>query len=224
VHLPLSRRLRAALDARAAEHGGLGTVVDVGCGVKPYVPWLDGRAARYVGLDLGPGADVVAATEALPLRDGCADVVLCTQVLEHVDDPRATVAELARVLRPGGLALVSTHGVRPYHPTPGDYWRWTAAGLEKLFAEAGRFARVEVVPCGGTIACLGSLVALYLALVGDRARRRLGAGGSVVAAAAGVAVAAVNLVARAADSRWPRQADPARANTMSANYLVVATR
>ena len=72
-----------------------------------------------------------APVEALPVEDSSFDVVLCTQVLEHCDDPDQAVRELRRVTRPGGRVLASTHGVQVYHPSPEDYWRWTHTGLTR---------------------------------------------------------------------------------------------
>ena len=68
--------------------------------------------------------------------------------------------------------LATTHGVMPYHPSPTDYWRWTHAGLEKLFTENGTWASVRVMPASGTTACLGMLFAMYL----DLGFRRVGLG------------------------------------------------
>ncbi|RPH55393.1 MAG: methyltransferase domain-containing protein, partial [Acidobacteria bacterium] len=56
-------------------------------------------------------------------------------LLEHVEDPARAVRELHRVTSPGGRVLASTHGVQVYHPSPTDYWRWTHAGLERLFRQ-----------------------------------------------------------------------------------------
>ena len=57
--------------------------------------------------DLDPaGVDVAADITALPFEDGAFDAILCSHVLEHVEDDRAAMAELARVLRPGGWLLV----------------------------------------------------------------------------------------------------------------------
>ena len=77
------------------------------------------------------------------------DVVLCTQVLEHCDDPAQAVRELRRVTAPGGRVLASTHGVQVYHPSPEDYWRWTHAGLRRLFTEHASWESVEVRAGGG---------------------------------------------------------------------------
>ena len=120
------------LAAQAAELGE-GTpvrILDVGCGVKPYYPFFADVASEYVGVDVveNPAAELLGPVEALPVDDASYDVVLCTQVLEHCDDPAQAVRELRRVTRPGGRVLASTHGVQVYHPSPTDYWRWTAPG------------------------------------------------------------------------------------------------
>ena len=106
-------------------------VLDVGCGVKPYYPFFAGVASEYVGVDVveNPAAELLGPVEALPVADASFDVVLCTQVLEHCDDPAQAVRELRRVTAPGGRVLASTHGVQVYHPSPVDYWRWTHEGL-----------------------------------------------------------------------------------------------
>ena len=90
------RPLAEWLQREGAAASGL-RVLDVGCGVKPYYPFFV-DAASYVGVDVqeNPHADMHGAAEALPIEDGSFDVVLCTQVLEHVDDPAAAVRELDR--------------------------------------------------------------------------------------------------------------------------------
>ena len=96
------------------------------------------------------------------MADGSFDVVLCTQVLEHSDDPAQAVRELRRVTAPGGRVLASTHGVQVYHPSPADYWRWTHEGLRRLFAENAEWQELEVEPAGGTAGCLGMLLATFV--------------------------------------------------------------
>src|SRR5437660_387104 len=90
--------------ARPARAGAPGTsVLDVGAGDAPYREMF--KHVRYVTTDWAqsehPGAraaDVVAPADALPLQDGAFGVVLCTQVLEHVPEPSAVLAECFRVL------------------------------------------------------------------------------------------------------------------------------
>jgi SAM-dependent methyltransferase len=161
--------LSAWLQAEAARaHADLGRyrVLDVGSGIKPYLPYFEPYADEYVSVDIGnPAADLEGSVEALPVEDGSFDLVLCTQVLEHVDDPGRAVRELHRVASPGGRVLASTHGVQVYHPSPADYWRWTHAGLERLFAESADWASVSVTPVGGAATCLAAMSAVYADLL-----------------------------------------------------------
>ena len=139
-------------------------VLDVGCGVKPYYPFFASFASEYVGVDVveNPAAELLGPVEALPVEDASFDVVLCTQVLEHCDDPAQAVRELRRVTRPGGRVLASTHGVQVYHPSPTDYWRWTHEGLRKLFADNGDWSTLSVEPAAGTASALAMLLGTYL--------------------------------------------------------------
>lgn len=191
-------------------------VIDVGCGARPYEPILAPYARRYVGVDVhpGPGVDLIGSAESLPVPDASFDCAMCSQVLEHAESPPSAVGELHRVLRRGGVALASTHGVYRYHPSPDDYWRWTHAGLMRLFTEAGPWRRVEVIPNGDFGATLATLVATeargYAAAAGlERAARPL--------------LVAINALGRTVDRVFQRRA-PSRVPGVAPNYLVVATR
>ena len=166
VRAPLAAWLREEAARRPRPY----RVLDVGCGVKPYYPFFEPSASEYVGVDVveNPAADLQGAVESLPVEDASFDLVLCTQVLEHCDDPARAVSELRRVVRPGGRVLASTHGVYPYHPAPVDYWRWTHAGLDRLFRENADWSSLSVRPSSGTTACLGMLVAIYADLLARR--------------------------------------------------------
>src|SRR5690349_20256312 len=110
--------LASWLQEEAARTEGRVRILDVGCGVKPYYPYFVDVASEYVGVDVveNPAAELLGPVEALPVEDSSFDLVLCTQVLEHCDDPAQAVRELCRVTRPGGRVLASTHGVQVYHP------------------------------------------------------------------------------------------------------------
>lgn len=113
----------ALLQPLLAEREAPALVVDLGCGGGLLAVPLGG-ATRVVGIDRS-GASLTAAAEAArrarassrfvradvlraPLVAGCADLVLLSDVLEHVADPRAAVREAARLLRGGGLLFVNT--------------------------------------------------------------------------------------------------------------------
>ncbi|HJS49776.1 MAG TPA: class I SAM-dependent methyltransferase [Gaiellaceae bacterium] len=213
VRGPLVRWLREqAKDA----HSTLGPyrVLDVGCGTKPYEPLFGPYATSFVGVDAAdnPRAELRGSVEALPVEDRSVDVVLCNQVLEHCDDPAQAVRELMRVTVPGGRVLASTHGVMPYHPSPTDYWRWTHAGLEKLFLENGAWRSVTVTPASGTTACIAMIMSINLSLTLRR---------SHLGALERPLIAGLNGVAEAIDARSPRLRTPGP-STLFANFHVLA--
>jgi SAM-dependent methyltransferase len=187
-------------------------VLDVGCGVKPYYPFFAPIASEYVGVDVveNPNADLLGPVEALPVEDGSFDLVLCTQVLEHSDDPARAVAELQRVTAPGGRVLASTHGVQWYHPSPNDHWRWTHTGLRLLFERNGEWSRLSIEPAAGSGSGLAMLIANYV----DAGLR-----GSLLARAA---VWALNRAGTALDA-YPPLGDM-RQGSLIPNYHVVADR
>jgi len=129
------------------------TVVDYGCGPMPYRPLFDAVASSYIGADLESNPDATVflrADGSLPLEDESVDVVVSSQVLEHVLDVDQYLAECRRVLRKGGTLLLSTHGMWIYHPHPTDVRRWTHWGL-----------RFDIERCGfgirESLACMGPL-------------------------------------------------------------------
>ncbi|HYN96041.1 MAG TPA: methyltransferase domain-containing protein [Pilimelia sp.] len=107
---------RGALVPPATRPGAV--LLDVGCGGGLLAPHVAGKGYRHVGVDLIGSALALAAGHgvrplradavALPLASGSADVVVAGELLEHVPDLPAVVAELCRVLRPGGVLVVDT--------------------------------------------------------------------------------------------------------------------
>ena len=124
-------------------------VLDFGCSVMQYRS-LFPVSCEYWGADL-PGNElasvVIRDDGSLDLPDNCIDVVLSTQVLEHVQNPALYVSEAYRVLKPGGHMILTTHGLFVYHPDPEDNWRWTSNGLRRQIQAAG----FEVVGIEGLI-------------------------------------------------------------------------
>ncbi len=151
-------------------------VLDVGCGQKPFYPFLKAHTRTYIGTDVIRNSsliDAVCPAEQLPIRDGWADVVLCLSVLEHVDDPSQVVRELHRVVNGSGVVFASTHGCFPWHPYPQDHWRWTQTGLPLLFRKYGNFSSVDVFSTRGTMSGIFFLLAHYGYNWASRGRRIL---------------------------------------------------
>jgi SAM-dependent methyltransferase len=140
--------LPSALERLAADLGvgTEGRVLDYGCAEQPYRRFF-ATGVDYLAADLpgNPDASIeIAPDGTVPVADATVDAVLSTQVLEHVADPALHLAECARVLRPGGRLLLSTHGLMVLHPDPVDYWRWTCDGLRRVVEQAGlRVVRFE---------------------------------------------------------------------------------
>lgn len=120
-----------------------GSLFDYGSGGAPYRSLFRG-ITTYVRADVtpGPAVDRLLPADGMTQEAGNTyDAVLSTQVLEHVPDPSAYLSECARILKPGGRLLVTTHGMFEEHGCPHDYHRWTARGLECAVERAG--LRVE---------------------------------------------------------------------------------
>jgi len=153
-------RIEEAVREFAAELGPGARVLDAGAGEGQY------RFAfvrqRYTGIDLGigdagwnySGLDVVGDLGALPFAGDSFEAALNVVTLEHLAEPGRALAELARVLRPGGRLLLVAPQEWEVHQSPHDYFRYTRHGLEHLLMQAGlRVERMEAA--GGIFRLLG---------------------------------------------------------------------
>lgn len=130
------------------------TVIDYGCGQMPYRSLFEPHFDRYYGADLAENeaAEVHLSEDGkIPLDDASAEIVLSSQVLEHVPEPADYIKECHRVMKKNGLLILSTHGIYNWHPSPVDYHRWTWQGLEYELKKSN-LELVEVLPVGGPLA------------------------------------------------------------------------
>lgn len=136
---------------RKAAHGCAGRLLDFGCGRSPYRSLFPSCEYVRADLDQSKGADFVVSTEGtVNAPSGSFDVILSTQVAEHVASPAVYFSECVRLLKPGGVLVLSTHGMWEDHAVPHDFQRWTADGLKRDLELAG-FLDVHVarLTCGG---------------------------------------------------------------------------
>jgi SAM-dependent methyltransferase len=160
---------------RAHAHG---RVLDIGSADGYVGAWLEG--CEYFALDYpttarnlyGTRPHVFADGAALPFADETFDTVLLLEVLEHVADARSVLANIARVLKPGGVLLLSVPFLYPLHDAPYDHRRFTAPGLEAAIRRAGLDAGKAIPRNRGfeTIALLASIACAEAALDAVRAR------------------------------------------------------
>lgn len=116
------------------------TILDYGCGTSPYKNLFNNVVRRYIRVDIDRSLDadfLVSEDEKVPLKENSIDLILSTQVLEHIQHPDFYLSECMRLLKRSGLLLLSTHGLWPYHAYPSDYHRWTKSGLENEIKSQG---------------------------------------------------------------------------------------
>lgn len=129
-------------DEKVAEIATEKIILDIGGGGQ-YQKWLHPykqlfSQADYRTLDPDPttNPDIVGDIHDIPLQDNSVDAVICYSVLEHIRDPNRAVAEIHRILRPGGKLLLYVPSIYPYHARKGhypDYWRFFDDTLIMLF-------------------------------------------------------------------------------------------
>lgn len=124
--------------------------MDVNGSIRPHAMAFDPE--YYLGIDIAPGKGVDKVGSAHQLREYFAaepfDVVISTEMLEHVEDWRDAVANMKAVLKPGGLLIITTRRPGfPRHCYPHDHWRFTPKVL------AAAFQDFQVIRCQAVSGC-----------------------------------------------------------------------
>ena len=135
------RRLDMIAHAAGSRISGL--VLENGCGVGMYVEKLTGLGARVVGLEydfertvearVNSDRIINAAGEFIPLPSSTFDLILSHEVIEHVQDDRAAICEMIRVLKPGGRVVIFCPNRGYPYETHGVFWKGKYYFGNKLF-------------------------------------------------------------------------------------------
>ncbi len=145
-----------------------GTVLDFGCGSKPYISLFD--VDKYIGLDFETevskknsnlSADVFYDGVTIPFPKDHFDSIFSSEVLEHVFNPDVILAEMQRVLKPGGHILLTCPFFWPEHEQPYDYARYSSFALKSLFDKHG-FEVVNYEKTGSYFESMVQGMALYV--------------------------------------------------------------
>jgi SAM-dependent methyltransferase len=143
---------RVTLDRFIAAHASNLRTLDIGAQNGPYAVHFP----RRVALDIkrGVGVQIIGDAQSLGIGDATFEVVLCTEVLEHLPEPQRAIDEIFRVLAPGGQLLLTTRFLFPIHDAPHDYFRFTKYGLRHLLRRFEILELQEETDAVGTIAVL----------------------------------------------------------------------
>jgi ubiquinone/menaquinone biosynthesis C-methylase UbiE len=118
-------------------------LLDAGSGEGQFRHYFDHTC--YVGVDLAvgdaawdyTGIDTQADLKQLPFHDDSFDAAVCVQTLEHVNEPKQVMGEIARVLRPGGRLYLSAPMMLHQQQKPHDFFRYTSFGFRYLLGQNG---------------------------------------------------------------------------------------
>ena len=131
-----------------------GKLIDIGCGEKPYKDMVSSYVELHTGVDQHESlhdklsVDIFGTAYSIPLQSASYDTVLCTDVLEHLEEPSLAISEAIRVLKPGGYAIYTVPFFWHLHEEPRDFYRFTKHGLRYLFEKSG-FEIIEISALSG---------------------------------------------------------------------------
>jgi SAM-dependent methyltransferase len=177
-----------------------GSVLDIGCADR----WVEKQlppGSKYIGIDspitgvqiYHSRPDVFADASHLPLRNASIDAVVILEVVEHLRYPREALCEIARVLKPRGLLLLTMPFLYPIHDAPHDYQRLTIHGLAREMEAAGLHVE-SVEPSLGAAETAGVIGCLALGGMAVQAVQRRRPGVMLIPLVA-MAIPVINLLA-----------------------------
>jgi len=130
----LTRKItRSRLDEFLKAHGSDGRTLNIGFGGVPHRSFFP----NTITLDIAKSGNPAILGDAyfLPFTNGSFEIVLCTEVLEHLTEPQKAIDEIKRVLKKRGKLILTTRFLFPLHDIPSDYFRFTKYGLGYLLRD-----------------------------------------------------------------------------------------
>jgi len=150
-----------------------GKILDVGCGNSPFRFLVDNTQASYTGIDITSAdnfdchnPDIMPFDgENIPFPDESIDHIISTEVLEHIENPQQIIAEMYRVLKNGGNAVITIPWSARVHYIPYDYCRYTPFKLNRLFAA---FSKITILNRGTDInSIVAKIIVVFMGLISN---------------------------------------------------------
>ena len=137
-------------------------VLDVGCGQSPYLHLLNKGKCTYYGIDIEEAKTQFKYENKsvtffdgknIPFENDFFDSIICTEVLEHVYEHQYLVDEMYRVLKKGGVGIITIPWSARFHYIPHDYFRYTPSALKNIFS---KYTNFEIKNRGNDIAVIAN--------------------------------------------------------------------
>lgn len=173
---PFLTRRFIARAARMSPSSQVSICLDIGAGTAPYRQEISKHfsVSHYLAVDFtaNHALDVIADARVLPIRDQSIDLVVCFEVLQHIAEYYTVLDEIRRILRPGGLFMVSFPFIYGECAVV-DFRRWTVAGMAQELETRG-LTLVNVARCGGVLYVITNILiwAIQHLVPGSRATWR----------------------------------------------------
>jgi len=132
-----------------------GIVLDVGSKNSPYKKYVPHIKYLRLDIDKKNKPDICCDLHKIKWQSNYFDTVIATEVLEHLRESQKAIEEIYRILKPGGICILSTRFIHAYHPDPKDYYRFTKDALNYLFRN---FNKIEIYPHGNRFQVLWQLI------------------------------------------------------------------
>lgn len=141
-----------------------GVVLEIGAGGNYLKEDFKSIYNEWISLDYDLRSDSINLRgdgQQLPFKNEIFNTIVSIDVLEHVPNPEQFVSEMFRVIKPGGIVILSTPFFFYLHEEPNDYFRFSKYGLKTIFERIG-FIVIDVVPTAGVIATIGLLISIFI--------------------------------------------------------------
>lgn len=149
-------------DLVEAEKYVKGSLIDIGCGKKPYKGIFEAKVSKHYGIDkFSAEADIKADFLKASLPKNSYDTALCTQVLEHTSDPILFLKKINTVLKRGGVLVLTVPFTGSLHEIPNDFYRYTKYSLKYMLTKTN-FEIIYIKEQGNWPLAVGQEMIFYL--------------------------------------------------------------